>query len=141
MTSTNKNFDCDFCKRTFSLKDEVTALAHKADDPFSTVLYGLRAYIDSELDAHLVTHEMEPGSVKERIALNDKAVEVIGRTLAGLTRDCKTHPDYEHGAYNTLALVGAYRGCSECLGALVRKARETPVFSAEDAAAVDKIAK
>jgi hypothetical protein len=133
--------DCAFCKRTFALKEEVTALAHKAYNPFSTVLYGLRAYINSELNMHMVTHQMEPGAQKERVALEDKTIEVVGRTLAGLTRDCRTHPDYDHGTYNTLALVGAYRGCKECLEALVRKARETPVFSAEDAAAVDELTK
>lgn len=133
--------DCAFCKRTFGLKDEVSALARKSYDPFSTILHGLLAFIDKEIDAHMFTHEMEVGRQKERIALNDKAVEVIGRTLVGFSRDCKTHPGYDHGVFNTGALDGAYRGCVECLEALVRKARETPVFSAEDAAAVDGLTK
>jgi hypothetical protein len=127
---------CDFCARTFNLKDEVTALARKAYDPFSTVLYGLLAFIGKEIDGHMFTHEMELGRQKERVALNDKTIEVVGRQLVGYTRDCKTHPGYEHEVYNTSALDGANRGCAECLEALVRKARETPVFSAADAAAV-----
>lgn len=133
--------DCAFCQQTYSLMVNVTDLAHKAYAPFCTVLFGLRAYIDSELDAHMGTHQMEPGRIKEQIALNDKTVEVVGRTLVAFTRDCKTHPGHEHGVYNTPALKGASSGCKECMDALVRKARETPVFSAEDAAAVGKLTK
>jgi hypothetical protein len=128
--------DCVFCQKTFTLRDEVTALARKADDPFSTVLYGLRAYIDSELDVHMVSHRMEPEAVNQNVALHNKEIEVVGRVLAGFKRDCGMH-----GALNTSALDGAARGCVQCLEALVRKARETPVFSAEDAAAVDKLTK
>lgn len=133
--------NCAFCRRTFALKDKVTELAHAADDPFITILFGLRAYIDHELDAHQMTHEMELDALRERLALNAKTVEVVGRVITGFMRNCNTHPGYEHGVFNVQALDGAARGCAECLDALVQKARETPVFSQEDATAVSAITK
>lgn len=133
--------NCSFCKRTFALKAAVTELAHGAYDPFDVILYGLGAYIDQELTAHRMTHEMESGALRERLALNEKTVEVVGRVMTSFMRDCSTHPGYEHGVFNVQALDGAARGCAECLDALVREARKTPVFSKEDAAAVGEIAK
>lgn len=128
--------NCDYCKKTFDLKDKVTALAHESNDPFSTILYGLRAFIDSELAAHEVIHAMEPAAIGRQISLNNKIVEVIGRLLTSFRRDCKTHPGYDHGVFNIIALDGAYRGCKECMDALVRKTRETPVFTTQDAKSV-----
>jgi hypothetical protein len=139
MRDASKN--CDFCKRTFALKDAVTELVRGSHEPFSGILYGFRAYIDHELDAHLMAHEMEPEALKERHALNEKTVEVVGRVVTGFMRDCNTHPGYEHGVFNVPALDGAARGCAECLDALVREARKMPVFSKEDAAAVNEIVK
>lgn len=130
--------NCDFCKKTFGLRDEVTALAHTASDPFATVLYGLRAYIDSELDAHMVSHQMEPESRKKSIAIHNKEIEVISRTLMDLRRDCPTHLAYDGVALSVSVLDGAAKGCADCLVALVRKARETPVFTKEDAASLRK---
>jgi hypothetical protein len=131
---------CTSCKTIFGFKADVTELVHRADAPFGSVLYGLIAYINSELDAHMVTHEMEPDAVKERVALHEKTIEVVGRVLKGFMRDCKTHRDDGHVVHDVFALQYA-SGCDECLEAVVRKARETPVFSAEDAAAVDALTK
>jgi hypothetical protein len=38
--------------------------------------------------------------------------------IAKATRDCPTHPGYEHGVFNTPILKGAADGCKECLAAL-----------------------
>jgi hypothetical protein len=134
--------DCVRCRELGEFYDQVKDIFRRSPQEFIQITAALYEYVEMVMRHHFAAHDMEPEAVAKRKALAAKEIEVVGRTLMNSRRYCDHHPGHEHGT----CIVGMLRGagqdeCPECLAALVKKARETPIFAPEDAVAVEAAVK
>ena len=123
--------DCERCRVLGEFEDRVRDVFRHSPAEFIQITAALYESVEAVMRGHFAEHDREPVAVAKRKALAEKEIEVVGRGLWGYRA-----PD-EHRT----VIDGVKCGCYVCMDALVRKARETPVFTPEDAAAVDAVVK
>jgi len=123
--------DCARCRMLGDFEDHVRDLPRRSPAEFFRITVALYAYVENVIRDHGIDHDMEPEAMARRKAMDAKEIEVIGRTLWG-----HKAPD-EH----RFVIDGVKCGCHVCMDALVKKARETPIFTPEDIIALDAAVK